>query len=116
MRTRTSMDAQSTLAFLTARWQASGGPRRRHPRAEAPASPRRSENSPGGSVRLSGRESLLLRVLGGAGSPAGMQLTEAAGDRFRDERVDVAAVRRDLLHTARRDERHARAGHHVHGL
>src|SRR5262247_132068 len=50
---------------------------------------------------------------GGSRAAVGVQLTEALGDRGRNQPVDVAAVRGDLLDPARRDEADLRARHHV---
>src|SRR5438045_1706026 len=59
---------------------------------------------------------LLGRVLGSAGSAVRIELAETARDRLGNELGDAPAERRDLLHAARRDERDARARHHVHRL
>src|SRR5579864_742894 len=56
------------------------------------------------------------RILRRARTSCREHLLEAAGDRLRDERGDVASERGDLLHAARRDEAHVRARHHVDGL
>src|SRR5438105_11734866 len=62
------------------------------------------------------RPSLLAGADRGPRTRLRVELAEAAGDRRRDELVDVTAEGGDLLDPARGDEAVLRAGHHVHRL
>src|SRR3954451_21470100 len=60
--------------------------------------------------------SLLLRAERGATPAVREELLEALRDRVRDQFVHCSAKCGDLLHAARRDERHLGARHHEHRL
>src|SRR5687768_6327754 len=126
MRTRTSM-ARSVLSMPEASrlWGAAGGAmpegtvwvtrarraacRQRGQAAAEPGFARREPPPASGARLLRGWD-------GGPRAAVTEHLIEPLRDCFRDESVDLAAVRRDLLDPARRDEADLRARHHVDGL
>src|SRR6476469_3875521 len=59
---------------------------------------------------------LFLRILRGSPPTTGKELGEPPCYGLRDELVHFPAEGRDLLYSARGDEAHCRAGHHVDGL
>src|SRR3954453_1875124 len=59
---------------------------------------------------------LLLWTQRGSAAPVRKELPEAHGDRLRHQLFHVSPEDGDLLHAARRDERHLRARHHEHRL
>src|SRR5579884_148197 len=77
----------------------------------------RTRTSIGSAVWPSRRKARsVARPLGGSGAAVREDLRESAGDGTGHELGHVAAEGRDLLHTARGDEAHLGARHHVHRL